>query len=120
MPRLSFGNELISKKPSKQRIMVIVWDTVEIECKFITEPLPVRFSLNELPFDGQVCSKPILELGYDKFCMINNHFDVMENIPLEGNVDFFKKQVGDYYKAANTMNENIIGSFEYFDANIFI
>ena len=79
-----------------------------------------QISLNELPFDGQVCSKPILELGYDKFCMINNHFDVMENIPLEGNVDFFKKQVGDYYKAANTMNENIIGSFEYFDANIFI
>merc|ERR1711892_1354039 len=60
MPGLSFSNELISRdeglhtdfaclmfkhlvnKPSKERIMEIVTDAVEIECEFLTEALPVR------------------------------------------------------------------------------
>ena len=60
MPGLTFSNELISRdeglhtdfaclmfkhlvnKPSKERILEIVTNAVEIECEFLTEALPVR------------------------------------------------------------------------------
>ena len=137
MPGLTFSNELISRdeglhtdfaclmfkhlvnKPSKERILEIVTNAVEIECEFLTEALPVRligrlrnfqdFILFFYFFIGMNCDmmveyikfvadRLLLELGCDKFYKTVNPFDFMENISLEGKTNFFEKKVGEYQK----------------------
>ena len=144
MPGLSFSNELISRdeglhtdfaclmfrhlvnKPSKERIMEIVTDAVEIECEFLTEALPVRligkFSTQIKTFVllwilGMNCDlmveyikfvadRLLLELDCDKFYNTTNPFDFMESISLEGKTNFFEKKVGEYQKAGKAMKGN--------------
>ena len=129
MPGLSFSNELISRdqglhtdlaclmfkhlvnKPSKARILEIVCDAVDIECEFLTEPLPVRLIVMNSELMVQyikfVADRLLLELGCDKFYKATNPFDFMENISLEGKTNFIEK-VGEYQKAANVMKGNSI------------
>merc|ERR1712242_651820 len=103
MPGLTFSNELISRdeglhtdfaclmfkhlvnKPSQERIYSIVCDAVDIEIEFLTEALPVAVRL-------------LRELGCDKIYNVENPFDFMENISLEGKTNFFEKRVGEYQK----------------------
>merc|ERR1712088_1303822 len=98
MPGLTFSNELISRdeglhtdfaclmfhhlknKPTEARIKQIIKEAVEIEIEFLTEALPV-------------------ELNCEKEWNVENPFDFMENISLDGKTNFFEKRVGDYQKA---------------------
>jgi len=120
MPGLTFSNELISRdeglhtdfaclmfkhlvnKPSKERILEIVTNAVEIECEFLTEALPVRLiGMNcdmMVEYIKFVADRLLLELGCDKFYKTVNPFDFMENISLEGKTNFFEKKVGEYQK----------------------
>jgi len=120
MPGLTFSNELISRdeglhtdfaclmfkhlvnKPSKERILEIVTNAVEIECEFLTEALPVRLiGMNcdmMVEYIKFVADRLLLELGCDKFYNTVNPFDFMENISLEGKTNFFEKKVGEYQK----------------------
>merc|ERR1711892_883058 len=88
MPGLTFSNELISRdeglhtdfaclmfrhlvnKPSKARILEIIKDAVEIECKFLTEALPVALiGMNcdlMVEYIKFVADRLLVELGVEK------------------------------------------------------
>merc|ERR1712204_47327 len=120
MPGLTFSNELISRdeglhtdfaclmfrhlanKPSQERVYSIVCDAVAIEIEFLTEALPVALigmnSVLMIQYIKFVADRLLRELGCDKVYNVENPFDFMENISLEGKTNFFEKRVGEYQK----------------------
>merc|ERR1712079_989438 len=120
MPGLTFSNELISRdeglhtdfaclmfrhlvdKPSQERIYEIVCNAVDIEIEFLTEALPVALigmnSVLMIQYIKFVADRLLRELSCEKVCNVENPFDFMENISLEGKTNFFEKRVGDYQK----------------------
>merc|ERR1711994_30259 len=121
MPGLTFSNELISRdeglhtdfaclmfhhlknKPSESRIVEIVSEAVEIEIEFLTDALPVRLiGVNcdlMSTYIKFVADRLLHELSCKKIYNVDNPFDFMENISLDGKTNFFEKRVGDYQKA---------------------
>jgi len=121
MPGLTFSNELISrdeglhcdfaclmfkhivKKPSQERVIQIIREAVAIEQEFLTEALPVdMIGMNcELmkTYIEFVADRLLLELNCPKVFLVENPFDFMEHISLEGKTNFFEKRVGEYQKA---------------------
>jgi len=120
MPGLTFSNELISRdeglhtdfaclmfrhlvnKPSKERVLEIVTNAVEIECEFLTEALPVALiGMNcglMTEYIKFVADRLLVELECEKHYKATNPFDFMENISLEGKTNFFEKRVAEYQK----------------------
>lgn len=136
MPGLSFSNELISRdegmhtdfavllhnnyitnKVSEARIKEIITGALEIEKEFITESLPARLiGMNQdlmkqyLEF---VADRLLVDLGCSKVYNVENPFDFMQNISLQGKTNFFEKRVGEYQKAGVlNSSENV------FDMNV--
>ncbi|GAV08605.1 hypothetical protein RvY_18270 [Ramazzottius varieornatus] len=128
MPGLTFSNELISRdeglhcdfaclmfshlvnKPSKERILEIICDAVQIEQEFLTVALPcsllgMNCTLMKRYIEF-VADRLLLELGVPKFYKVENPFDFMENISLEGKTNFFEKRVGEYAKAGVMNNRD--------------
>merc|ERR1712184_170877 len=121
MPGLTFSNELISRdeglhtdfaclmfhhlknKPSERRIVEIVSEAVDIEIEFLTDALPVRLiGMNcdlMSTYIKFVADRLLHELSCQKIYKVENPFDFMENISLDGKTNFFEKRVGDYQKA---------------------
>lgn len=122
MPGLSFSNELISRdegmhtdfavllhnkylanKVSEARIKEIVTGALEIEKEFITESLPVRLIGMNSDLMKQylefVADRLLVDLGCSKVYGVENPFDFMQNISLQGKTNFFEKRVGEYQKA---------------------
>jgi ribonucleotide reductase beta subunit family protein with ferritin-like domain len=121
MPGLTFSNELISRdegmhtdfacliykhlnnKLSNETILEIVHSAVEIEKKFVTESLPVELiGMNSTLMQQyiQFCADRLLySLGVPKFYLVENPFEWMEMISLQGKTNFFEKRVGEYQKA---------------------
>jgi ribonucleoside-diphosphate reductase subunit M2 len=121
MPGLTFSNELISRdeglhcdfaclllshlrnKPSQELITQIIVEAVEIEKEFLTEALPVRLigMNNELmsTYIKFVADRLLVSLGCSKHFMVENPFDFMDLISLQGKTNFFEKRVGEYQKA---------------------
>ncbi|KAK7807052.1 hypothetical protein U0070_011414 [Myodes glareolus] len=120
MPGLTFSNELISRdeglhcdfaclmfrhlvhKPSEQRVQEIIINAVRIEQEFLTEALPVKLIGMNCTLMKQyiefVADRLMLELGFSKIFKVENPFDFMENISLEGKTNFFEKRVGEYQR----------------------
>ncbi|XP_054707988.1 ribonucleoside-diphosphate reductase subunit M2-like [Uloborus diversus] len=120
MPGLTFSNELISRdeglhcdfaclmfshlvnKPSEKRIVQIISDAVTIEQEFLTEALPVALigMNNKLmkQYIEFVADRLLVELSCEKIYNVENPFDFMEHISLEGKTNFFEKKVGEYQK----------------------
>merc|ERR1712004_687042 len=120
MPGLTFSNELISRdeglhtdfaclmfrhlvdKPSQERIYEIVCNAVDIEIEFLTEALPVALigmnSVLMIQYIKFVADRLLRELSCEKVYNVENPFDFMENISLEGKTNFFEKRVGEYQK----------------------
>ncbi|XP_006864054.1 PREDICTED: ribonucleoside-diphosphate reductase subunit M2-like isoform X2 [Chrysochloris asiatica] len=120
MPGLTFSNELISRdeglhcdfaclmfkhllhKPSEQRVKEIIINAVRIEQEFLTEALPVKLIGMNCNLMKQyiefVADRLMLELGFNKVFKVENPFDFMENISLEGKTNFFEKRVGEYQR----------------------
>ena len=121
MPGLTFSNELISRdeglhtdfaclvydhlvnKLPKERIAEIVTEAVAIEKEFICDALPVdligmnsRLMSQYIEF---VADRLLVALGNEKTYKVNNPFDWMELISLQGKTNFFEKRVGEYQKA---------------------
>lgn len=127
MPGLTFSNELISrdealhtefaillynklvKKLSKKKITEIIKEAVEIEKEFICEALPCRLiSMNSdlmKQYIEFVADRLSIQLGCDKIYGVNNPFDFMEMISVEGKTNFFEKRVGEYALANKERNE---------------
>ena len=125
MPGLSFSNELISRdeglhcdfacllynnhvenKMTKQQIQEIIVDAVNIEKEFVTDALPVKLIGMNADLMQQyiefVADRLLVELGNDKIYNVENPFDFMEMISLQGKTNFFEKRVGEYQKAGVT------------------
>lgn len=121
MPGLTFSNELISRdegmhtdfacllykhlnnKLSNEKIQSIVCDAVTIELKFVKESLPVSLIGMNAELMGQyiqfVADRLLYSLGVPKYYNVQNPFEWMEMISLQGKTNFFEKRVGEYQKA---------------------
>ena len=122
MPGLSFSNELISRdegmhcdfavllhnnylanKVSEERIKEIILSALEIEKEFITESLPIKLIGMNADLMKQylefVADRLLVDLGCSKVFNVENPFDFMANISLQGKTNFFEKRVGEYQKA---------------------
>lgn len=121
MSGLTFSNELISRdeglhtdfacllfsllkhRPSKQAVQTVITEAVEIEQEFLTDALPCALlGMNSLlmkQYIEFVADRLLVSLGNPKVYKVNNPFDFMENISLDGKSNFFEKRVGDYQKA---------------------
>lgn len=122
MPGLTFSNELISRdegthcdfachlynnhvenKLSKEKVISIIKEAVEIEKEFLTESLPVSLiGMNSKLMSEYiefVADRLLLSLNIDKVYNTKNPFDFMKMISLEGKTNFFEKRVSEYKKA---------------------
>ncbi len=128
MPGLCFANELISRdeglhtefavlmysmlkdKPSKETILEIVKEAVELEKEFITESLPCNLIGMNMDLMKQyieyVSDRLLLMLGLDKVYNSLNPFPWMELISVQGKTNFFEKRVGEYSNIAGSEKEN--------------
>lgn len=124
MPGLTFSNELISrdegmhcdfacllvkhlrKPPSAAVITQIIKEAVVIEQEFLTEALPVALiGMNctmMCRYIEYVADRLLVALGCAKVYRVENPFDFMELISLQGKTNFFEKRVGEYQKAGVT------------------
>ena len=124
MPGLSFSNELISRdegmhcdfavllhnnylanKVSEERIKEIILSALEIEKEFITESLPIKLIGMNSDLMKQylefVADRLLVDLGCSKVFNVENPFDFMANISLQGKTNFFEKRVSEYQKASD-------------------
>lgn len=121
MPGLTFSNELISRdeglhrdfacmmfgmlthKPSPDVVLRIVEEAVALEQEFVSEALPVSLigmnSTTMKRYIEFVADHLLASLGMPKHWNVENPFDFMELISLEGKTNFFEKRVGEYAKA---------------------
>ncbi|KAH9330875.1 hypothetical protein KI387_002983, partial [Taxus chinensis] len=121
MPGLTFSNELISRdeglhcdfacllysllnhKLSEDRVREIVCDAVDIEKEFVCDALPCDLVGMNAKLMSQyiefVADRLLIALGYSKVYKVQNPFDWMELISLQGKTNFFEKRVGEYQKA---------------------
>lgn len=129
MPGLAFSNELISRdeglhcdfacllynnhvenKLPKEKIVKIILDAVEIEKEFIIDALPVRLIGMNSDLMSQyiefVADRLLLELNCEKQFNVNNPFDFMDMISIQGKTNFFEKRVGEYQKAGVSEGDN--------------
>merc|ERR1712086_395772 len=142
LPGLTFSNELISrdeglhtdfaclmfsmlkKQPSKERVLGIIMEPVEIE--FLTEALPCGLlGMNAVLMEQYikfVADRLLVSLGIEKFYKVENPFQFMENISLGGKTNFFERRVGEYAKAgvmANQRKSMESGGAVTTDGNVF-
>jgi len=122
MPGLTFSNELISRdegmhcdfacllyndhiinKLSKDTVIGIIKDAVEIEKEFVSDALPVRLIGMNADMMCQyiefVADRLLVALNIDKIWNVENPFPWMDMINLQGKTNFFEKRVGDYQKS---------------------
>ena len=132
MPGLCFANELISRdeglhtefavlmhsmqrdKPSKETVLTIIKEAVELEKEFITESLPCNLIGMNMELMKQyieyVSDRLLLMLGNEKEFNASNPFPWMELISVQGKTNFFEKRVGEYSNKAGTdAEDNVFG-----------
>tara|TARA_Y100000590_G_scaffold310629_2_gene350930 strand:+ start:2899 stop:3882 length:984 start_codon:yes stop_codon:yes gene_type:complete len=133
MPGLCHSNELISRdeglhtefailmysmlsnKPSKEIILQIIQEAVELEKEFITESLPCDLiGMNKTlmkQYIEHISDRLLLMLGLDKIYHVENPFPWMELIAVQGKTNFFEKRVGEYANIANSnTQENVFST----------
>ncbi|KAG0373389.1 MAG: putative ribonucleotide reductase small subunit RnrA [Linnemannia gamsii] len=121
MPGLTFSNELISRdeglhtdfacllfsllqtRPDAKRVNAIIVEAVSIEQEFLTDALPVMLIGMNATLMKQyiefVADRLLVALGNPKHYNVENPFDFMDLISLQGKTNFFEKRVSDYQKA---------------------
>jgi len=127
LPGLTFSNELISRdeglhtefavamyhklqnKLDKSVIREIIQSAVEKETVFICDALPCSLigmnSRDMTEYIQFVADRLAMQLGIDKIYKVQNPFDFMELISLEGKTNFFEKKVSEYSKPGVGMNQ---------------
>ncbi|GMP56607.1 hypothetical protein CsSME_00021026 [Camellia sinensis var. sinensis] len=126
LPGLTFSNELISrdeglhcdfacllysllhKQLQSQKVDHIVHEAVEIETQFVCEALPCALIGMNSTLMSQyikfVADRLLVSLGCKRKYNVENPFDWMEFISLQGKANFFERRVGDYQKASVMSN----------------
>lgn len=141
MPGLTFSNELISRdegmhcdfachlynqhiqnKLSEKKIKEIICGALKVEKEFILEALPVRLIGMNSDLMSQylefVTDRLLVSLNCSKVYNVENPFDFMQNIALQGKTNFFEKRVSEYQKAGvnnSSSIEEMNGSFDDID-----
>jgi len=132
MPGLTFSNELISrdegmhtdlavllfnklkKKLNKPKVKEIVRDAVTIEKEFICKALPCKLiGMNSklmTQYIEFVADRLLVQLGCTKEYKVENPFDFMEMISLEGKTNFFEKRVGDYSLSSGVKDASVFNT----------
>jgi len=119
LPGLTFSNELISRDEglhtefavamyhkleplASSTIETILREAVEHEIEFITEALPCSLigmnSRDMIVYIKYVADRLAVQLGLPKLYSVQNPFEFMELISLEGKTNFFEKKVSEYSK----------------------
>ena len=79
-----------------------------IEQKFVTDALPVNLIGMNSKLMSQyiefVADRLLVELGCDRIYNVENPFDFMDMINLQGKTNFFEKRVSEYQKAGVMTN----------------
>lgn len=103
------NNHLVHKVP-KERIKQILIEALDIEREFITESLPVdligmnsKLMAQYLEF---VTDHLLETLDCEKVFNVENPFDFMDMISLEGKTNFFEKRVSEYKKAGVNLTQD--------------
>lgn len=122
MNGLCFSNELISRdealhasfgcllfksylqaKPSVETVQEMTRAAVEIESEFVRESLPVSLiGMNAeamTQYVQFVADHMLAALGHEKLFKVQNPFEWMDLISLQGKTNFFEKRVSEYAKA---------------------
>lgn len=120
LPGLTFSNELISRDEGlhtvfavamygletplpAETIRTIIESAVTIETEFICESLPCSLiGMNSklmTQYIRFVADRLAVQLGIPKIYGVQNPFDFMEMISMEGKGNFFERKVSDYSKA---------------------
>jgi ribonucleoside-diphosphate reductase subunit M2 len=129
MPGLTFSNELISrdeglhcdfacllfsllkKRPSVETVSAIITEAVEIEQEFMTEAIPVALiGMNSKlmkTYIEFVADRLVVSLGFPKIYNVDNPFDFMDLISLQGKTNFFEKKVSEYQKSGVAQKEYV-------------
>lgn len=130
MPGLTFSNELISRdeglhcdfacllhskhlnnRASPATIKQIITEAVTIEQEFLTEALPVALiGMNctmMCRYIEFVADRLLVALGCEKVYKVENPFDFMDLISLQGKTNFFEKRVGEYQKSGVMNSEKV-------------
>ena len=93
----------IVNKLSDLRVQEIVAEAVSIEGQFVSESLPVDLiGMNSKLMCQyiQFCADRLLyAFGVPKIYHVQNPFEWMEMISMQGKTNFFEKRVGEYQKA---------------------
>lgn len=127
MPGLTFSNELISRdeglhcdfaclmysklinKLPDDRVFTIIQDAVQIEKEFVRDALPVELiGMNSDMMCKYIefCADRLLfDLIKKKYFKVQNPFDWMDLINLQGKTNFFEKRVGEYSKSGVGVNQ---------------
>lgn len=96
-------NEHLVNKVPEARIRQILVEALDIEREFITESLPVGLIGMNATLMTQylefVTDHLLQTLNCSKVYNVENPFDFMEMISLEGKTNFFEKRVSEYKKA---------------------
>ena len=106
-------NHHIVNKLSTDRIKEIICGALVIEKEFILEALPVKLIGMNSDLMSQylefVTDRLLVSLNVEKVYNVENPFDFMENIALQGKTNFFEKRVSEYQKAGvkNKDSENM-------------
>ncbi len=82
--------------------------------KFVSESLPVELIGMNSGLMSQyikfIADRLLFTLGVPKFYNVENPFEWMDMISLQGKTNFFEKRVGDYQKAGVKVQEGEVHS----------
>jgi ribonucleoside-diphosphate reductase subunit M2 len=131
MPGLGTSNEFISrdeglhcdfacllfdhlhKHPSNEHLIEIISEAVDIEKEFLTDALPVGLIGMNAELMCQyiefVADRLLIQLGCGKHYGVENPFDFMELISLQGKTNFFEKHVTEYRRSNVKRDANLSG-----------
>ncbi|CAN1280634.1 Ribonucleoside-diphosphate reductase small chain A [Linum perenne] len=99
-----FSGSLLKKQLHWQKVHLIIDAAVEIETEFVCDALPCALIGMNAELMSQyikfVADRLLVALGCEKKYKVENPFDWMEFISLQGKTNFFEKRVGEYQKAS--------------------
>lgn len=129
LPGLTFSNELISRDEGvhcdfachlytkhlinvlpSETVTNIIADAVSIEKEFVSDSLPVDLiGMNSklmCQYIEFVADRLLSALGCNKIYNVENPFEWMDMISIQGKTNFFEKRVGDYQKSGILTNRD--------------
>ena len=111
--------EHLLNKVSHERIEEIIKEAVEIEEEFICESLPCRLiGMNSnlmREYIKYVADRLLVQLGFKKIYNVENPFDFMKNMCLDGKTNFFEARTTEYNHASIVKSTKDSWNFENLD-----